>query len=62
MSKRLTMRDEYGNAGLITLSDVMPEIYAVLSCSAGLSFSEAANCLIETINKLADYEDAEESK
>ena len=55
MSKRLTMRDEYGNAELITLLDVMPEIYAELS------FSEV-NCLTEAINKLADYEDAEENK
>lgn len=52
---RLTQRDEYGNADIIALSDIMPEIYA------GLSFSEA-NCLTAALNKLADYEEAEEKK
>ncbi len=51
--KRLTERDEYGNADLIALSDVMPEIYA------GLSFAEA-NALTEALNRLADFEEAEE--
>lgn len=48
--KRLTERDEYGNADIIALSDVMPEIYA------GLSFSET-NALTEVLNRLAEYED-----
>lgn len=48
--KRLTERDEYGNAEIIALSDVMAEIYA------SLSFYEA-NALIEALNRLADYED-----
>lgn len=47
---RLTQRDEYGNADIIALSDVMPEIYA------GLSFSET-NALTEVLNRLAEYED-----
>lgn len=50
MSKRLTERDEYGNADIIALSDTMPELYA------GLSFSET-NALTEALNRLADYED-----
>lgn len=49
--KRLTERDEYGNADIIALSDVMPEIYA------SLSFSET-NALTEAINRLANYEDS----
>lgn len=49
--KRLTERDEYGNANIIALSDVMPEIYA------SLSFSET-NALTEALNRLADYEDS----
>ncbi len=47
---RLTEIDEYGNADIIALSDVMPELYAELS------FSEA-NALTETLNRLAAYED-----
>ena len=53
--QRLTERDEYGNADIIALSDVMPEIYA------GLSFSET-NALMDALNKLADYEDREEKQ
>lgn len=48
--KRLTERDEYGNADIIALDDVMPEIYAELS------FDEA-NGLTDALNRLADYED-----
>lgn len=51
---RLTQRDEYGNAEIIALSDVMPELYAELS------FSET-NALTNALNKLADYEDKEEN-
>ncbi len=47
---RLTERDEFGNADIIALSDIMPEIYA------GLSFSET-NALTDVLNRLADYED-----
>lgn len=47
---RLTDRDEYGNADIIALSDIMPEIYA------GLSFSET-NALTDALNRLAAYED-----
>lgn len=47
---RLTERDEYGNADIIALSDVMPELYAELS------FSET-NALTSTLNRLAAYED-----
>lgn len=47
---RLTERDEYGNADIIALSDVMPELYAELS------FSET-NALTNALNRLADYED-----
>lgn len=50
---RLTERDEFGNADIIALSDVMPELYAELS------FSET-NALTDALNKLAEYEDAEE--
>ena len=50
---RLTKRDEYGNADIIAISDAMPEIYA------GLGFSET-NALTNVLNKLAEYEDAEE--
>ena len=49
--KRLTERDEYGNADIIALADVMPEIYA------SLSFAET-NALTEALNRLADYEDS----
>jgi len=52
--ERLTERDEFGNADIIALSDVMPELYAELS------FSET-NALTDALNKLADYEDAEEN-
>lgn len=47
---RLTQRDEYGNADIIALSDVMPELYA------SLSFSET-NALTEALNRLGKYED-----
>jgi len=53
MSKRLTQRDEFGNANIIELDDIMPELYE------GLSFSET-NALTDALNKLADYEDEEE--
>ena len=48
--ERLTERDEYGNADIIALSDMMPEIYAELS------FGEA-NSLTDALNRLAAYED-----
>lgn len=48
--KRLTERDEFGNADIIALSNMMPEFYA------GLSFSET-NALTDVLNRLADYED-----
>lgn len=47
---RLTERDEYGNADIIALSDIMPELYA------NLSFSET-NALTDALNRLAAYED-----
>ncbi len=47
---RLTEWDEYGNADLIALSDIMPELYSELS------FSES-NALTRALNKLAEYED-----
>ena len=47
---RLTQWDEYGNADIISLDDVMPEIYAELS------FSEA-NALTDVLNLLGTYED-----
>ena len=47
---RLTERDEYGNADIIALSDIMPELYEELS------FSET-NALTEALNRLAAYED-----
>ena len=48
--KRLTERDAFGNADIIALSDMMPEIYAELS------FSET-NVLTDALNRLAAYED-----
>lgn len=48
--ERLTNWDEYGNADIIALSDVMPELYA------GLSFSET-NAMTDALNRLAAYED-----
>lgn len=48
--ERLTERDEYGNADIVALSDIMPELYAELS------FPET-NALTDTLNKLAAYED-----
>lgn len=48
--KRLTQWDEYGNADIIALDDMMPEIYAELS------FSEA-NALTDVLNLLGTYED-----
>ncbi|MCM1275489.1 MAG: hypothetical protein NC299_08995 [Lachnospiraceae bacterium] len=47
---RLTERDEFGNADIIALSDVMPEIYG------GLLFAQA-NALTAAMNRLAAYED-----
>ena len=52
---RLTSRDEYGNAEIIALEDITPQLYE------GLSFSET-NALTAALNKLADYEDADEKK
>lgn len=49
--ERLTERDEFGNAYIIALSDMMPEIYAEFS------FSET-NALTDALNRLAAYEDA----
>lgn len=49
--ERLTEWDEYGNADIIALSDVMPEIYAELSFSETNDLTDALNCL-------AAYEDA----
>lgn len=48
--ERLTEWDEYGNADIIALSDMMPEIYAELS------YSET-NALTDALNRLAAYED-----
>ena len=48
--ERLTEWDEFGSAGIVALSDMMPEIYAELS------FSET-NALTEALNRLAKYED-----
>lgn len=45
---RLTQRDEYGNADIIALSDVMPEVYA------GLSFSETNAITYEVIGNRFD--------
>lgn len=50
MMKRLTERDEYGNADIIALRDMMLELYAELS------FSES-NALTDVFNRLAAYED-----
>ncbi len=50
--ERLTQRDEYGNADIIAISDMMPELYAELS------FSET-NALTDALNRLAAYEDSE---
>ena len=47
---RLTERDEFGNADIIVLSDIMPELYDELS------FSET-NALTDVLNRLATYED-----
>lgn len=49
--ERLTEWDEFDNADIIALGDMMPEIYAKLS------FSEA-NALTEALNRFAKYEDA----
>lgn len=48
--KRLTEWDEYGNADIIALDDMMPCLYAELS------FSES-NALTDAISRLAAYED-----
>lgn len=47
---RLTRWDEYGNADIIALDDMMPEIYAELD------FSET-NALTDALNVLGTYED-----
>ena len=52
---RLTSRDEHGNAEIIALEDITPQLYE------GLSFSET-NALTVALNKLADYEDADEKE
>lgn len=52
---RLTSRDEYGNAEIIALEDITPQLYE------GLSFNET-NALTAALNKLADYEDADEKE
>ena len=52
---RLTERDEYGNADIIMLSDIMPDLYS------NLSFGET-NALTDVLNKLADYEDKYEEE
>ena len=52
---RLTSRDEFGNAEIIALEDITPQLYE------GLSFTET-NALTAALNKLADYEDAEEKE
>ncbi len=51
-SKRLTMRDEYGNAELVALPGVIGTVFTELS-------EYELYCLAEVLNKLADYEDAE---
>lgn len=48
--ERFTEWDEYGNADIIALSNMMPELYAELS------FSES-NALTDVLNRLAAYED-----
>ena len=50
--KRLTKRDEFGNADIIALENAEPSLYG------NLSF-EVANILTATLNRLADYEDTE---
>ncbi|MBR5818151.1 MAG: hypothetical protein IKY62_05845 [Clostridia bacterium] len=52
---RLTSRGEYGNAEIIALEDITPQLYE------GLSFGET-NALTAALNKLADYEDADEKE
>lgn len=47
---RLTERDEFGNADIVALADVMQELYG------GLSFNET-NALTDALNRLADYEE-----
>lgn len=48
--KRLTERDEYGNADIIVLSDIMPDIYGRLTFPV-------ANALTTAVNRLDAYED-----
>ena len=48
--KRLTERDEHGNADIAELSDAMPKIYGCLSF-------EETNVLTTVLNRLAEYED-----
>lgn len=50
---RLTVRDEFGNADIIALMDVMLDLYNVLS-------GEEMNVFTHTLNKLAYYEDLAE--
>lgn len=52
---RLTSRDEHGNAEIIALEDITPQLYE------GLSIGET-NALTAALNKLADYEDADEKE
>lgn len=47
---RLTLWDEYGNADIIAISDIMPEVYA------GLGF-EGVTALTDALNRLGTYED-----
>ena len=55
MRKRLTKRAEYGNAELVALPGVIGTVFPELS-------DYELYCLAEVLNKLADYEDAEERK
>ena len=52
---RLTSRNEHGNAEIIALEDITPQLYE------GLSIGET-NALTAALNKLADYEDADEKE
>ena len=48
--ERLTEYDEFGNADIIALADVMPKLYGEL-------FFQEANALTDALNRLAEYED-----
>ncbi|WP_281513143.1 hypothetical protein [Bacteroides acidifaciens] len=48
--KRLTQRDEYGNADIIEYPDMLPKVCAELS-------AEESNALTGAMNRLAYYED-----